>query len=139
MTNSSWDSIKFFKKTEDWGDWTKLHVDLILGLDAFRNFVNKPIIIHCAYSISGHSDNSYHYKGMAVDLHVKDLSLVDQFLAVSRFDVFNGIGLYTDWEHPGLHLDIRPLKCRFDYDARWLRAHGVYLPLVAENIKNYCF
>jgi len=137
MTDALWERIKFFKKTEKWGDWTKLHAELVFLLDAFRLYVGKSVIIHNAYSAAGHSDDSYHYLGMAVDLHVKGLSLVDQFIAASRFDGFNGIGLYPDWTNPGLHLDIRPHKLKFEPDARWIR-NVDYIGLTAENLKLYC-
>ena len=54
-----------------------------------------------------------------MDLHIKGMNLIDQFLAASRFDAFNGIGVYLCWNSPGLHLDTRKKIDKLGYDARW--------------------
>ncbi|MCK9556087.1 DUF882 domain-containing protein [Candidatus Pacearchaeota archaeon] len=150
MTNENWKEIKYFKKTEKWGNPLKVHKLLIYGLDALRNYIGFPIGINCAYEKGGHTDDSYHYSGMAVDIYCKKLNVVDFYLAASRFDVFNGIGVYPHWNNPGLHLDIRPLAKKFDYDSRWMCIHVIekkndktiikkeYISLSFDNIKKYC-
>jgi len=143
MTKEDWKDIKHFSPNENWGDWTKIAKELIFALDALRDYMGIPIYINCGYATSGHSPNSYHYKGMAVDVHCS-LSALDFFLKAERFNKFNGIGIYPDWYKPGLHLDIRPKENNFDYDARWLGVKSnsgkqMYIGLTAENIYNRCF
>jgi len=142
MKPNDWKSLQFFTVNENWGDPSKMHSLLLYTLDAFRKYVGLPVHINCGYSNSGHVTKSMHYVGKAVDLHIKGLNVVDQFLAAERFDAFNGIGLYPHWNNPGLHLDIRPKHTRFDKDSRWMAINKngkqVYIELNAENIKKYC-
>lgn len=142
MTNDDWKKVKYFGPNENWGDWSKIHKVLIFALDELRKNIGKPIHINNAYSISGHSSNSYHYKGMAADIHIKNMSVIDQFIWASRFDVFNGIGVYPNWNNPGLHLDIRPFKDKLSKESRWMgvRINGKqrYVSLNWDNIKKYC-
>lgn len=135
VTEADWALVApYFTPGENWGDWRKVHKELILTLFAFRRFVNKSVHIHCAYETGGHS-GQYHPLGMAVDFHVKGMSVVDQFIAASRFDEFNGLGIYPHWNNPGLHADIRPKTNRFDPDARWIRnKSGNYISLTWENL-----
>jgi len=141
MQEKFWVEIQHFKKTENWGDWTKVSAALIYALDQFRKYVGKSVIVHNAYSDSGHSENSNHYLGLAVDIHVKGMHVLDQFIAATRFDVFNGIGIYPHWNNAGLHLDLRPYESRLDPEARWLAItknnKQIYIELNAANIKKY--
>lgn len=135
MTDEDWAFAEpYFKPGEKWGDWRKVRRKLIFTLLAFRKFVDRPVHIHCAYELTGHS-GKYHPLGMAVDFHVEGMSVVDQFIALSRFDGFNGIGIYPHWNNPGLHGDIRPKTDNFDPDARWIRdKKGNYLALTWQNL-----
>ena len=54
-----------------------------------------------------HSKNSFHKVGMAIDGHFYGLSLFDQVMLGLK-EGFHGIGSYPDWEHSGIHFDIRP-------------------------------
>ena len=107
MTPEMWTKLKYFKPTENWGNPAMMDSNLIYILEFMRIYVNKPIQIHCGYSLDGHSPQSFHYKGLAVDLHIVELNLLDQYLVAELFD-FRGIGVYPYWNTPGLHLDIRP-------------------------------
>jgi uncharacterized protein YcbK (DUF882 family) len=142
MTQEDWKEIKHFSPNENWGDWTKMAKNLFLALDKFREYVGHPVYVNCGYATNGHTNKSYHYKGMAVDIHVKNVNVIDQFLAAERIDEFNGIGLYPDWRNPGLHLDIRPKNQKFEKDSRWLaiRLNGkqTYIALNSVNIKKFC-
>jgi hypothetical protein len=54
--------------------------------------------------------------------------------------VFNGLGFYTYWENPGLHLDTRPRQHKLDFDARWMSpAPGVYKPIDKDTLKEALF
>ena len=106
MTTNEWQELTWFSSAENWGDADKMSYELLVKLDALRDFLGKRIVIHCGYATKGHSRNSMHYVGQAVDLHIEGLSVIEAWLASERFD-FGGIGLYPKWENPGLHLDVR--------------------------------
>lgn len=120
-----WTKIKYFKESE-WGDVSKLEPNLIYLLDEFREFVGKPIVIHCAYDKNGHTTNSQHYLGKAVDFHIKGMNWRDQYYAAVRFGKWTGIGVYPDWNNPGLHCDIRDLDKNKSF-AKWCRWQGKYI------------
>jgi len=63
--------------------------------------------------------------------------VVDQFLVASRFDGFNGIGVYPWWKNKGLHLDDRPHSTKLQEDSRWGSPKaGVYVPLTWRFLKS---
>lgn len=121
-----WSTVKYFKP-EEFGDTEaqdNIHSTLVWLLDKFREVVGRPIKIHEAWAKSGHSANSYHYKGEAVDLHIEGLSLWEQFFAALKFGVWRGIGIYPFWHDKGLHLDIR----KQDMPIIWYEDHkGNYI------------
>ena len=125
--NLDWETIKYFQPEE----WPKnpglVNPELVHLVDELRDFVGQPIVIHVAWEPSGHAQNSEHYIGLAVDLHITNTPLVDQWLAAERFP-FRGIGLYPFWNNPGLHLDLR--KGRRNAGQRWWRdSDGQYKAL----------
>lgn len=105
MNKSQWDTIKYFSPSENFGDPAKMSYRLLILLDNLREFLERPIVIHCGYE--DRQNSSYHCRGMAVDCHC-DLNLFDFFNAALRFE-FIGVGVYPWWNNPGLHLDVRPL------------------------------
>jgi len=137
MTSELWDNIRYFKpgsKIDKWGDPYKMSVRLIFGLDNLRDYVGREINIHCGYEVR--ETGGLHPSGNAVDCHIKGLSLVDQFLVASRFEIFTGIGLYKCWRRQGLHLDNRPKKQALEPSARWICIEqGKYLAFNAGNFK----
>jgi len=62
-------------------------------------------VIHCI-TTGKHKENSYHYSGDAIDGHFQGLTLLQTYITLSRAG-FTAIGIYPEWEHPGVHLDIR--------------------------------
>lgn len=104
---SFWDNSQYFKKSENWGDWKMMDEGLMWELESMRKYIDKTMIIHCGYEKRDNADST-HNLGIAVDLHIVGLNLIDQFLLASRFN-FNGIGVYDNkiWNNPGLHLDKR--------------------------------
>ena len=82
----------------------------IRQLDQWRDIVLKScsFTITADYANEGHSPDSYHYKGQAVDGYIsfggKRLSAVDQFILAMR-SPFHGIGIYT-WSPNGCFLDL---------------------------------
>ena len=71
MTNQDWEEIDHFSPTENWGNAYKMDKNIIYLLEYLRIVFQHPFIIHCGYANSGHSSNSQHYKGKAVDFHIK--------------------------------------------------------------------
>lgn len=116
-----------FSRAEPWGDSRKMSGVLLLVLRALRQAVGKPFVIHCGYELTGHTSDSKHHTGEAVDFHVADMPYVNAVLAIQaatvalQVDGFIGLGIYPEWEHPGFHLDIRPNR------ARWGRVGGKYV------------
>lgn len=111
---------KYFKnyRTEGWGVPTEMCADLVFALDNLRHIAGKPIIVHCGYETTGHEENSYHYRGMAVDFHIVDTPILQQLFLATLIPEFGGIGVYPYWNHRGLHCDIRPR----DYSTKmWMR------------------
>jgi uncharacterized protein YcbK (DUF882 family) len=121
MTDPEWKSIKYFSPSENWGDPYKMDFKLIVGLDKLRQYVGRPIVIHCGYE--KRTTGGYHPMGRAVDLHIEGLHPMEQYIAATRFQCFKGIGVYLWWDNPGLHLDNRLLKA-FETRAIW----GSYEP-----------
>lgn len=132
MTQADWDRIKNFSPQEDWGDPDRMDPNLVFALDAFRKYVGRAVMIHCGTQ-GTHVDGSVHYLGKAVDLHVVGMHCFDAFIAATRFFQFHGIGLYPDWNNPGLHVDTRNIPEGFR--ALWMKKGGVYLDISRANLK----
>lgn len=149
MREELWGSLNHFTPDENWGDWQRMCWPLLTTLDDMRQYAGIPLIILRGWE--PRPKFSYHNidgVSMAVDGYFKTekgtpLNVVDQYIIASRFDRFNGIGVYPHWDHPGLHLDIRVKEKRFDFDARWMgvlndKGEQIYLPLTWENLLRYC-
>ncbi len=134
MTPEAWQEIDYFSPdSPGWGDWRRLDRVLISTVDEIRKFARRRFFVHCAYE---ERQKGYHPRGMALDGHIEGLHAVEQFEIASRFDTINGLGFYTWWNRPGIHLDTRHLIRRYDYDARWMSLKkGEYLPITAENMR----
>jgi len=128
--------IEGFSKGEKWGDPFKMNGFTILLLEKIRHIYrlkydkDASFVIHCGFETSGHTPNSWHYKGYAVDFHIKSkLSFWNQYYAV--LTILNdlqvahlvGFGIYPDWNSPGFHLDTRGKI------ARWGFVDGEQVPL----------
>ena len=124
MTKNEWNQIEHFDPKEKWGDSEKMSFELLKRLDALREFCGHRIIIHCGYAVNGHTKDSQHYLGRAADFHIAGVSLVNQYLLAERFN-FGGIGVYPEWNNPGLHCDVRH-KDHEEPQDRWVRIRGQY-------------
>jgi hypothetical protein len=116
MTPEQWQQIKFFSPSENWGDASRMAPQLIQELDHLRRFLGCRIIIHCGYE--PRDGKGFHPQGLAVDCHAENWGAVDFFLAALRFG-FTGLGIYTWWDHPGLHLDWRPVADIKPFRSLW--------------------
>ena len=127
MRKNDWEMITHFNKNENWGDAHKMSLTLVYTLDRLRQYIGKPIVIHCGYELRDFGGQ--HPLGNAVDCHCIGMDLIEFFIAASRFTEFKGIGIYPNWENPGLHLDVRAELKR----AQWgCEATKKYVPLNKE-------
>ena len=100
-----WNNVKYFTPEEVGAE--DMSPALMFKIDIFRGQIGHSVIVHCGYETSGHSENSYHYKKMALDFHVKGhTDYKEQFRKLMDLK-FGGIGWYPEWNNPGWHIDIR--------------------------------
>lgn len=136
MKIKDWSVFRHFKPTEKWGNPDEMEFELVKALDDFRDTKDTPLVIMEGFATSGHSERSYHYKGMAVDCRFVDpktkLAKDLQFHTMAALQSpFGGIGIYT-WgaSGPFLHLDIRPVKGQ---RVMWIsESPRIYKPLTIE-------
>jgi len=89
--------------------------ELLKRLSLFRTLVNRPVIINSGYRCPSENTringdrNSYHMRGMAVDIYVADFYLETLF-TLAKEALFTGIGFYSKKNF--LHLDVRPGKLK---------------------------
>ena len=139
MTYEGFNKLKNFKademnykhqiisKTED---IELVKPELMFRVDSFVTYIKKhynikkpEAIIHCITS-GKHVNQSYHYKGMAIDLHITHMSLYDIVMAALLFN-FGGVGFYPFSAHFFIHLDVREI---IDYKKFWFRNEdGIYI------------
>ena len=90
-----------------------LHPRLLAKLVKLRNVLERPVFITSGYRCSTYNRkvggvvNSYHLIGLAADIKVKDVNLIELLGKAEEID-FNGIGFYEKKNF--LHLDVRPTK-----------------------------
>ena len=90
-----------------------LHPKLLRELVELRNILERPVYITSGYRCPGYNrevggvQNSYHCIGLAADIKVEDINLIE-LLEICENIGFGGIGFY---EKKGfLHLDVRPTR-----------------------------
>jgi len=117
-----WNQLNYFNRAEAWGNPDKVTGCLLMLLEAIRGRVKDGFVIHNAYSTDGHSANSQHYLGNAVDFHINtNMGFRKQiYLLLGIFNELQvaqhiGFGIYPQWNHPGFHLDIRGTRARWGY------------------------
>lgn len=117
-------SYRYFsdKGDPDLGGIENMDPSFMKFLDNFRHQLGHPIHIHAGYATSGHSPNSQHYKGLAVDCSCPSLTLRDFYNAACNFQYyrrgFGAIGVYPYWNRQGLHLDFRKIGIKWIRDSR---------------------
>ena len=90
-----------------------LHPKLLVKLIELRKILERPVYITSGYRCSSYNSkvggirNSYHCIGLAADIKVKDINLIELLEVCENID-FNGIGFYEKKNF--LHLDVRPTK-----------------------------
>jgi len=139
MAKGDWSGLEHFTVDENWGDPYKMDRDLLYLLEYLRILFRFPFVVHCGYDTEGHSENSQHYVGKAVDFHVRTMNfknavdlLIDtlktlkvgkvrmlfpKFMVGKYKDVLVadliGLGIYPHWNSPGIHLDTRGHRARW--------------------------
>jgi len=90
-----------------------LHPKLLWKLVELRNILERPVYVTSGYRCFAYNRevggviNSYHCIGLAADIRVGDINLIELLEICENID-FSGIGFY---EKKGfLHLDVRPTK-----------------------------
>jgi len=90
-----------------------LHPKLLAKLMELRKILERPIYITSGYRCPEYNQkiggvvNSYHCIGLAADIKVKDINLIELLGYAEEID-FAGIGFYEKKNF--LHLDVRPTK-----------------------------
>ena len=90
-----------------------LHPKLLAKLVELRNILERPVYITSGYRCFEYNQkvggvrNSYHRIGLAADIKVDDISLIELLEVCENID-FNGIGFYEKKNF--LHLDVRPTR-----------------------------
>lgn len=122
-----WNMIEGFTPKEDWGSAENMNGFTLMLLSFLRKRIREKdpearVYIHAGFARDGHSKNSQHYKGNAVDFHfVTSMSypLQIQFMldSLKELQVHNkvGFGIYPDWNSPGFHIDDRGDMARWGY------------------------
>lgn len=104
---------------------------VVILMDEIREFFGCPVVIHRCHDPEA-SPKSQHYvdESHAIDFHVvTDMSLFDQFIALTRFPGTGAIGVYPYWNNPGFHIDMRDGE-----RAYWIAdANKHYVALDEEN------
>ncbi len=90
-----------------------LHPLLLEKLEKLRKIIERPLYITSGYRCLRYNQkvggvtNSYHCIGLAADIKVKDINLIELLEVCENID-FAGIGFYEKKNF--LHLDVRPTK-----------------------------
>lgn len=94
----------------------KVHAELVAKLQLLRDRVGKAIVINSGYRTPEHNKrvggvvDSYHVKGMAVDISIPSGWTVDRIAKLAKDIGFTGIGKYRTF----VHLDVRPKLTEWD-------------------------
>jgi hypothetical protein len=119
---------------------SKVSDELVNGMEQYQlllvsKFPSAQIVVHEDWSPgTGHVSDSQHYLGRAVDFHATGVPLVDAWLIAERIPSFKGIGVYPDWNSPGLHCDVRN---NTTYRARWWRDGDLYKDITTAVVANF--
>lgn len=93
----------------------KIEAALMDKLQALRNKLGAPLIVNSAYRSPAHNrkvggaKNSYHVRGMAVDISMANQD-PQKFVAAALACGFQGIGWYPPGKGNFIHLDIGPKR-----------------------------
>lgn len=102
----------------DGSDKILIDTDLVDKIQRLRDYTGMPITIISGYRTETYNEkcggarNSYHVKGMAVDIYCSGVK--PMILALwSEFNDLGGVGIYLDRNQEFVHVDTRPNKYRW--------------------------
>jgi len=78
-------------------------------------------LVHCI-TAGEHVKDSRHYTGEAIDGHFRGLNLFQTAMILFK-NRFTAIGLYPEWRHKGIHVDIR----KQGHVTTWVQKQGEYI------------
>lgn len=120
--------LEYFSSSEFGPYWPLMSVDLLQRLDRFRDLLGYQVAISQAPGAIGRpiigggqaesgAERSWHNYAlhgevMAVDIHPLPPGGAGpeerrRWFTLAREAGFTGIGIYPDWNRPGMHLDVR--------------------------------
>lgn len=121
-------ALRYFSASEFGAYWPLMNVELLAKLDAFREALGYPVAISQAAGAIGRpiigggqaesgAEKSWHNYAihgeiMAIDVHPlppggATADERQRWYNVAKQVGFTGIGIYPDWNRPGMHLDVR--------------------------------
>lgn len=110
MRTEDWNDLKHFRPDEKtpWGtpafpEPERMKLAQMLLMDRLRGNIGLPIYIHCGYE---ERKSGQHPKGGACDCSCPDLGNPWLFWREAIKLPFEGIGVYENWNNPGIHLDV---------------------------------
>lgn len=105
MTKEEWRQFIPYFTPEECGE--KMETAFMLKTLMLRKALDSPMYITSGYCTTGHSKNSLHYEGRALDWFCK-LSPRKVVRQIDRLGLFNGLGVYWWGYHkPFYHIDDR--------------------------------
>jgi hypothetical protein len=119
-----------------WPNFEKINFLLLhaidLWIDEARRFTGSEKVrfhVNAGFATDGHSKDSQHYLGNAADgfLHIDNNPITLEVQAITAIRAgFTGIGLYPEWNTPGVHVDVRPIAFP-EVKTIWVQRQGTYL------------
>jgi hypothetical protein len=109
MRIEDWNDLKYFRPDEQtpwdtpaFSEPQRMNLAVMLLMDRLRGNIGLPIYVHCSYEAR---DGGQHPKGRAIDCSCPALGDPWLFWREAIKLPFEGIGVYENWNHKGLHLD----------------------------------
>jgi zinc D-Ala-D-Ala carboxypeptidase len=96
---------------------------LVDALEALRAIVGVPIAVDDAYRCATHNaavggvKNSEHELGLAADIRIAGMTPAAMYVAALKVPAFADGGIGVAEGHGYIHVDTRPRKARWCYDA----------------------
>ncbi|RAP23171.1 hypothetical protein DID73_02415 [Candidatus Marinamargulisbacteria bacterium SCGC AG-343-K17] len=125
------------KKDCSCGSSLRISLGLVGIIEALRAKINKRIEIVTGYYCPDCRERQYgikrdfHHAGVAADIRVTDMPVVDLFLIAETYPELKGIGINFDDNH--LHIDTR----KEDDRQTWVEINDEWIELTPENRDEY--
>ncbi len=119
------------------GSSLRISLGLVGIIEALRAKLNKRIDIVTGYYCPDCRDRQYgikrdyHHMGVAADIRVTDMPVIDLFLVAETYPEIKGLGINFDNEH--VHIDTR----KEDERQSWVEINDEWILLTDENRDQY--